>query len=151
MFGLVPYVRKQNSIMSVLDELMNDGILSMSYPTSLPGNLFAQDMTMKTDIKETETEYLIETELPGIKKEEIDVKLENKMLTISVNRNEEVKDEKEGYIRRERKSGSYSRSFTVSDVNEDDVTAKYEDGILKITLKKTETEVQKTKKSIVVE
>lgn len=151
MFSLVPYTRKQNSLMSVFDEMLNDSFFNMPFGHSLQNNVFDAGLTMKTDIKETETELLFETELPGIKKEEINVKLENKLLTISVNRNEESNDEENGYVRKERKSGSYSRSFRVMNVKEDEAAAKYENGILKITLKKLEIEEPKKEKFIEIE
>ena len=147
MFSLVPYTKKQNSMMSVFDELMNDSFFNVPFGQSFTNNVFDTGMTMKTDIKETENELLFETELPGIKKEEINVKLENKLLTISVNRNEESNNETNGYVRKERKTGSVSRSFRVSNVKENEATAKYEDGILRITLKKLEIEEPKKKTS----
>lgn len=96
---------------------------------------------MKTDVKDTDTGYEIDVDLPGFKKEEIKLALENGYLTISAEKglNKEEKDEQDHFIRRERYSGTYSRSFYVGDAyQKEDVKAKYEDGILKLQLPKPE-------------
>ena len=93
---------------------------------------------MKTDVRETENTYEVDVDLPGFKKDEISVDLKDGYLTISAAKGLD-KDEKnkEGkYIRQERYSGACSRSFFVGDVEAKDVSAKYEDGILRISLPK---------------
>ena len=94
---------------------------------------------MKTDIRETDDSYEVFIDLPGFKKEQLNVQLENGYLSISTTKglDKDTKDDKGNYIRRERYSGSMSRSFYVGDqITQDEVHAKYEDGILKITLPK---------------
>jgi HSP20 family molecular chaperone IbpA len=97
---------------------------------------------MKTDIKETDTAYELEMDLPGFKKEEVQVALENGYLTISAAKGVD-KDEQEKntgrYIRQERYSGACERSFYVGDqvVNED-IAAEFKHGILKVTVQKKE-------------
>lgn len=96
---------------------------------------------MKTDIKETDAGYEMDIDLPGFKKEDVTAKLENGYLTISASKGVD-KDEKndEGvYIRRERYVGQCSRSFYVGeDVKQEEIKAKFEDGILKVFIPKTE-------------
>lgn len=96
---------------------------------------------MKTDIKQTEAGYEMDIDLPGFKKEDVTAKLENGYLTISASKGVD-KDEKndEGvYIRRERYVGQCSRSFYVGeDVKQEEIKAKFEDGILKVFIPKTE-------------
>ncbi|HZJ58282.1 MAG TPA: Hsp20/alpha crystallin family protein [Clostridia bacterium] len=92
----------------------------------------------RADIKETEKEYVVEAELPGYNKEDIDIDLVNDRLTISAKKNEEIKEEKENYIRRERRMGQASRCFLVSGIKNDEVKAEYADGLLKVTLPKEE-------------
>lgn len=96
---------------------------------------------MKTDIKQTDAGYEMDIDLPGFKKEDVTAKLENGYLTISASKGVD-KDEKndEGvYIRRERYVGQCSRSFYVGeDVKQEDIKAKFEDGILKVFIPKTE-------------
>ena len=93
---------------------------------------------MKTDVRETDTTYEVDIDLPGFKKDEIDVDLKDGYLTISAAKglDKDEKDKKGKYIRQERYAGALSRSFYVGDIESKDVSAKYEDGILKIFLPK---------------
>ena len=93
---------------------------------------------MKTDVRETDDGYELDVDLPGFKKDEVDVKLSDGYLTISAAKglDKDEKDKKGNYIRRERYSGAMQRSFYVGELEPDQVSAKYEDGILKISLPK---------------
>ena len=110
---------------------------------------------MKTDVKETDNSYEVDIDLPGFKKDEIEAKLENGYLTISAAKglDKEEKDEKDGkYIRKERYSGAMSRSFYVGDeLKQEDIKAKYEDGILKLSVPKEEPKKVETAKHIAIE
>ena len=110
---------------------------------------------MKTDIKELDNGYELEIDLPGFKKDEIEAKLENGYLTISAAKglDKEEKEEKDGkYIRKERYSGAMSRSFYVGDeLKQEDIKAKYEDGILKLSVPKEEPKKVETTKHIAIE
>ena len=104
---------------------------------------------MKTDVKETDKSYEFDIDLPGFKKDEIKAKLENGYLTVTAQKGLD-KDEqnKEGqYIRRERYTGSCSRTFYIGDeIDENAVSAKFEDGILKLNVPKmTQPQVDQTK------
>lgn len=109
---------------------------------------------MKTDVKETDAGYEVDIDLPGFKKDEISAKLDDGYLTISASKGLD-KDEKnkEGkYIRKERYAGAMSRSFYVGgDVTEEDIKAKYEDGILKLSIPKKEAKAVENKKYIAIE
>ena len=92
---------------------------------------------MKTDVRETENTYEVDVDLPGFKKDEIGVELKNGYLTVSASKglDRDQKDSNGRYIRQERYAGACSRSFYVGGaVEPEDVSARYEDGILKITL-----------------
>ena len=96
---------------------------------------------MKTDIKEMDDAYEVDIDLPGFKKEEIKALLENGYLTISAAKglNKDEKDKEGKYLRQERYAGAMSRSFYVGDeVKQEDVKAKYENGILQISIPKKE-------------
>ncbi len=97
---------------------------------------------MKTDVREHEGGYELDISLPGYKKEDIRAELKDGYLTIqaSTSKNNDEKDEKTGkYIRRERYSGSCSRSFYVGeDVTQEDIKAKYENGVLSLSVPKKE-------------
>ena len=93
---------------------------------------------MKTDVRETEDTYEVDIDLPGFKKDEIKVDLKDGYLTVSAAKglDRDQQDKNGKYIRQERYAGACSRSFYVGDVEAADVSAKYEDGILRITLPK---------------
>ena len=96
---------------------------------------------MKTDVKEDEHGYELNIELPGYKKEDVKAQLNDGYLTISAetNRSNDQKDENGKYIRRERYCGTCSRSFYVGEnITEEDIKAKFENGILKLTVPKKE-------------
>ncbi|MBQ6381307.1 MAG: Hsp20/alpha crystallin family protein [Clostridia bacterium] len=104
---------------------------------------FPQAAGFKTDIKDLGNEIRLEADLPGVKKENIKIDIENKFLTISAERKEEKeeKDEKGNFLRRERSYGSFSRSFDVSGIKTEDITAKYVDGVLTLNLPKKDKEL----------
>ena len=98
---------------------------------------------MRTDVKETDTGYELDIDLPGYKKENVQVELKDGCLTVSA-KTEQNKDEKDAngkYIRRERYSGSCSRSFYVGDdITQDEIKGKFKHGILRLTIPKKESE-----------
>ena len=109
---------------------------------------------MKTDVKDTENGYEVDIDLPGFKKDEITMKLENGTLTVSaakgLDKDEENKEKK--YVRRERYAGGKSRSFYVGDaITEDDIKAKYESGSLRLSIPKKEAKQVETTKRIAIE
>ena len=93
---------------------------------------------MKTDVRETEDTYEVDIDLPGFKKDEIKVDLKDGYLTVSAAKglDKDENDKKGRYIRQERYAGACSRSFYVGDMEPEDVSAKYEDGILKLSMPK---------------
>lgn len=109
---------------------------------------------MKTDVKETETGYELDIDLPGFKKDEISAHLEDGYLTVSAAKgvDKDEKDNEGRYIRRERYSGSMTRSFYVGNaVTEEDIKAKYEDGILSLSILKKDPKAVEAKKYIAIE
>lgn len=100
----------------------------------------------KVDLKETEENYLVEADLPGMKKEAIDVDFENNYLVITAKREDSVEDKKENYVRRERHYGEFKRSFYIDNVDENNINASFNDGVLKITLPKLAKGNDKKKK-----
>ena len=113
-----------------------DDIFDLDFPFSR-GN---KREIMKTDIKELDNAYVLEVDLPGFDKKDVNLNLENGYLTISAKREHHFdSDKKDNYIRHERSFGQFSRSFYVGeDVESKDVSAKFEDGILKISLPKAQ-------------
>lgn len=109
---------------------------------------------MRTDVRETENSYELDVDLPGFKKDEINVQLDNGYLTISASKglDKDQKDEKGRYIRQERYAGAMQRSFYVGDaVSQEDIKAKYEDGILKLSVPKKDAKAVEAKNTIAIE
>ena len=109
---------------------------------------------MKTDVKETDNGYELDIDLPGFKKDEITAHLEDGYLTVSAAKgvDKDEKDKEGRYIRRERYSGSMTRSFYVGNaVTEQDIKAKYEDGILSLSIPKKDQKAVEAKKYIAIE
>lgn len=110
---------------------------------------------MKTDVQERDGNYEVDIDLPGFKKDEVNIRLENGYLTVTASKGldkDEKGDEKSGYIRRERWSGSCSRSFYVGDgVKSEVVKARMEDGILHLTLPKEEQKALPKADTILIE
>ncbi|MCR2033148.1 Hsp20/alpha crystallin family protein [Anaerofustis stercorihominis] len=109
---------------------------------------------MKTDVREKDNNYEVDIDLPGFKKDQILAELKDGYLTISASKDldKEEKDKEGKYIRRERYSGSCARSFYVgSDVKEDEISAKFEDGILKIVIPKKDVKEIEGKRMISIE
>ena len=104
---------------------------------------------MKTDVKESDDAYTVDIELPGFKKEDVSVRFENGTLTVTATKadSSDQKDEKGAYVRRERFSGSGSRSFYGGDdIKKNDINAKMTDGILTLTIpKKGKEEIEASK------
>lgn len=115
----------------------------------LPGRFYLDDffddfdsdkkiMNMNCDIYEKEGKCNIVVEAPGFDKKDIKMSLDNGYLTIEATREEKNDDEDKHYIRKERFYGSYKRSFYVGDINSEDITAEFKDGILHIVVPKEE-------------
>ena len=108
-------------------------------------NFFEPTVTnqMKCDVYEKDGKYNIEIDIPGFDKENIKVECENGYLTISAQKNEEENDEGKNYIRRERRSGSFSRSFYVGDIDSEKIDAEFKKGTLKVVVPKLKEETNK--------
>ena len=109
---------------------------------------------MKTDVRETDKGYELDVDLPGFKKDEVQVQLKDGYLTISAAKglDKDEEDKKGNYIRRERYAGECSRSFYVGDgLTENDIQARYEDGILKLSVPKQVAQPAPEKKYISIQ
>jgi len=140
---------------SILGENLFDDWMDFSFPrVSHMAHAGNAQSIMRTDVKETDKGYEIDIELPGIKKEDIKLQLRDGYLEIQAVQNvdKEQKDSGGRYIRRERFSGSVSRSFYIGDkVKEEDIHAKFEDGILKLSLPKEDMHKVEQSKYIAIE
>jgi len=117
-----------------MDKFFDDFFTPFRREVPSVGDFFAP----RVDVKELDNHYEISAELPGVKKENVNVTLEDGVLTIEAECRDETKEEKGGkVIRQERRYGKYSRSFTLgTDVKEKDIKANFKDGILTVTAPK---------------
>ena len=148
MFGLVPFearkdLAKREDPFSQIFDVFNEPFFHSGL-APFSSNWGAQ--SFRVDVKDNGDAYELTAELPGVKKENIALSYENSYLTIEA-KHEEQKDEKDdsgNYIRRERSTGSMSRSFYIDGIDETKVSAEFTDGVLKVGLpKQTKAEVSR--------
>mgnify|MGYP000514832826 FL=1 len=137
------------------ENLFNDDWMNFSFP-EVDKELYGKHAgnVMKTDVRETDSGYEVDIDLPGFKKDEINAQLDNGYLTISASKglDKEEKNKEGKYIRKERYAGAMSRSFYVGDeVTQDDIKARYEDGILRLSVPKKEKKAVENNKYIAIE
>ena len=137
------------------ENLFNDDWMDFGFP-EVDKALYGKHAgnVMKTDVKETDTGYEVDIDLPGFKKDEINAQLDNGYLTISAAKglDKDEKDKKGKYIRKERYAGAMSRSFYVGEgITQEDIKAKYEDGILRLSVPKKAAEQIESSNRIAIE
>ncbi|WP_246481568.1 Hsp20/alpha crystallin family protein [Natronogracilivirga saccharolytica] len=119
---------------SILDEFFNDVVTSDS------GRLYAPSI----DISETDSHYHVQAALPGMKKDDINIDLQDRRLTISGERKEETENKDTKHHVRETRYGQFERSIMLpNNINQDKIDARFEDGILKLDIEKKEKQVNK--------
>lgn len=136
MFELIPFnAKKNNSVDNYFDQFEK----AFFAP-------FASDRAItqfRTDIIDNGSSYTLEAELPGFEKKDIGLKIEDGVLTITASHEENSESKKRDFVRRERRYGSFCRSFDLDGIDEEKVTAEYNNGVLAITLPKLEQKVVK--------
>lgn len=130
MFDMIPFAGRNHNWLDPFDE----------FERNMFGGLRHSFADFRTDVLDQNDRYVVEAELPGFEKKDIRAEVKNGFLTISAEHKEEdeKKDEKGNYLRRERRYGSFRRSFDLSGVDEDRITASYKNGILTLELPKKE-------------
>ncbi len=136
MFDLTPFRKRRNDIFDLFNEMEKN--FMRNFNNGLP--------TFKADIADEGNQFVLEAELPGFNKEDIDIEVDNNRLTISAQHNVSTEENKDNYIRKERQYGSFVRSFDVSDIKTEDIQAEYDNGILTLTMPKKEPTESKGKK-----
>ena len=123
-------IKRNNSTFDALDDVFNSFFKPMFFEEKYN--------VMKTDIRESEKAYLMDVEIPGFEKKDIQLEISGDTLTVRAQRHSklEEKDKKDKLIRIERSYGSYSRQFDISGVEAEQIKARYDNGVLKLTLPK---------------
>jgi HSP20 family protein len=139
MTGLIPFNKRgdlsRDRLFNMMDDFFNDAWLPRR-------NLLSD--TFKVDVKENEGDYIIEADLPGVKKEEVNLELNEGKLTIAILRNEQAEEDRKGYIHRERRTASMQRSVYLADADSEGVNAKLNEGVLTVVIpKKSQVDYKK--------
>ena len=127
MFDLMPFSHNE---MKRFNNYFND--LERSFFGQFPST----SSLMHTDIIDKGDHYLLQAELPGFSREEISVDLDGERMTISAQHSEEKEENQENFVRRERRFGSFSRSFDISGIKAEGISAEFKDGVLELSLPK---------------
>lgn len=137
MFNLIPW--RNGNIANRKDDWFGlDRFFDEFFRDPFFAKVSSMTAPIRADIRETDKEYIVEAEMPGLNKEDIIIDLNNDVLTLGADIKKEVNDEKDGYIYRERQSGSFRRSFRVENIKNEDVKASYHNGILTVILPKSD-------------
>lgn len=138
MFGMIPFERNDDNFFDLFD----------NFERKFFGNSSAALPDFRTDIRDAGDRFVLEAELPGFSKEDIKLDVKDGILTISAqhSENKDEKDNKGSYIRRERRFGSFTRSFDVTGVDEEHITASYNNGVLELNLPKAVPVVPEAKR-----
>ena len=137
MFGLTPY--RSNYYVSAYDPFKE--------MEEFERRFFGQRTpAMKTDIRETENAYILESDLPGFSREDIHAEINNGYLTIRAEHKSENEDKNESYLRRERSYGSFSRTFDLDGIDAEAITASFKNGVLTLELPKMQQKVEEARK-----
>ena len=138
MFGMLPFERNDNNFFDIFDD----------FERKFFGSSNAQVPAFRTDIRDAGDKFILEAELPGFNKEDIKLDLKDGILTISAEHSDskDEKNDKGQYLRRERRYGSFTRSFDVTGIDENGITAAYNNGILELSLPKAVPVVPEAKR-----
>lgn len=136
MFELTPF-RRRRFFPSRRGDIF-DNFLDSFFDYDLPAfrNTALNRQPFKVDVQEIDNSYIVKADMPGIKKEDINVTCDNNYLTISTKRHEVIEEKRSNFVRRERSFGEFTRSFYIDGVDVDKITASFEDGVLTINLPK---------------
>lgn len=145
MFELRPFSRRTEDLMERFTKAFDD-VFDHDFLPSLGKDFKA----LRTDITESNDAYHVQADLPGFSKDNIEIEIENNQLTIRAKREDDMeeRDEDDRIIRKERHFGEFVRSFYVENIDQNKVSAKLEDGVLKITLPKLQPDVDGKAKRI---
>ena len=137
MFGLTPF--RSNYYVSAYDPFKE--------MEEFERRFFGQRTpAMKTDIRETENAYILESDLPGFSREDIHAEIKDGYLTIRAEHKSENEDKNESYLRRERTYGTFTRTFDLEGIDAEAITASFKNGVLTLNLPKLQPKVEDARK-----
>lgn len=138
MYAMTPY-RREHGMPRFFDDFEKD--FFNGFPTITAA--------FRTDIEDAGDHYVMKSELPGFSKEDINIDINGECMTVRAVHEESEEEKKKNFVRRERSYGSFSRSFDISGIDANGIAAKYENGILELTLPKMKEKALEGKKIII--
>ena len=136
---MIPYTTSRRSSSSLMD-------LFDEFERSVFGENGRRTPAFSTDIRDEGAHYLLQAELPGFSKEDIDLDVKDGVLTISATHEQSEEQKKDNYVCRERRYGSFQRSFNLEGIQEDQICASYQNGVLELTLPKRQEVLPQSRK-----
>ncbi|MCI1981838.1 MAG: Hsp20/alpha crystallin family protein [Oscillospiraceae bacterium] len=140
MFDLIPFEHRNSGLFNAFDAF--DRMMDDSFFGGFEGGF----TPCRTDIIDKGDRYLLQADLPGFKKEEINIGIEGNQLTISAEHKDEQKEDKKNYIRRERRYDALSRSFDIEGIDPNKISASYDNGVLELSIPKPVEEQTSSRK-----
>lgn len=151
MFSMMPYRNNNTLTHGLFEDFANDffkpffegGFAQMARP----------ERAMKVDVRDDGDHYTLEADMPGVSKDDLKVEIANGVMTISAeyNQEKEEKGDEDRYVYRERRCGSVSRAFNVEGIREEDISAEFKDGVLRLTLPKQEAKALPEARQIAIQ
>lgn len=135
MFDLIPFEQRSRNLFDYFDKMNRDFF----------GDMDKELSPCRTDILDKGDKFILKADMPGFNKEDIHINIEGDMLTLTAEHSEDTNTDNQGFVRRERRYGSLSRSFDISNIAADRITANYEKGVLELELPKQEKALPPTR------
>lgn len=146
MFGLTPYERRNRDLRAADRRPDADLFFDSFFRDALYPYSSVSLGQIRVDIRENEKEFIIDADLPGVARDQISLETRDGSLILSIHVDEKQETKGEGYICRERRTGTRARAFSLENIREDKITASLKDGILTVTLPKTEPALPDSRK-----
>ena len=146
MYTMIPFRGRRDLGRSLTNSLFNDNFFRSLFDMSD----WMGSAGFRVDIKDKADHYLLEAELPGVNEDQIDLTVDNDVLTITANARTEHKEEKDSYLYCERRAGRMERSFCLEGIQQDNISADYKNGVLTVKLPKNTPEPVRSQRKIAI-
>ena len=146
MYTLIPFRGRRDVGRSLTNSLLGDSFFRSFFDMSD----WMGSAGFRVDVKDKSDHYLLEAELPGVSEDQIDLTVDNDVLTITANARLERKEEKDAYLYCERRVGRLERSFSLEGIQQDNISADYKNGVLTVKLPKNTPEPPKAQRKIAI-